>query len=100
MGVYGAEQLLSIKNEDWLDSNDSPLTARQFKAKLTFESVVVSADENFTFWFSDGDMFGGHGIEISRIVHLKDLVHLFRSSHLDHTICERIGHAWILMVCE
>lgn len=62
---YAADQLLSIKNEDWLDSDESRLTARQFKVKLALESVVVSADENFTFWYSDGDMFGGHGIEIS-----------------------------------
>jgi hypothetical protein len=62
---YATDQLLSVKNDDWLDDDETPLTARQFKAALVLESVNASPDGNFTFWYSDGELFGGHGIEIS-----------------------------------
>lgn len=65
---YAAEVLLPVKNGDWLDDDESPLTPRQFKAKLALESLTVSADEHFTFWYTDGGMFGGHGVEVSGTV--------------------------------
>ncbi|WP_299556949.1 DUF2262 domain-containing protein [Seonamhaeicola sp.] len=59
-----ASDLLSLKNESWIDENESPLSEKEFLSKITLESIVIHDEEDFEFWFNDGDIFWGHTISV------------------------------------
>lgn len=66
---YAVLRLLELKNDAWLDEdeqaeNGEPLTAEQFKARMTLQSLIFCGDD-VTFFHDDGDLFSGHSIEIS-----------------------------------
>jgi hypothetical protein len=42
-----------------------PLTEAEWQARLTLETLSVTANGRFTATFSDGDLFWGHAIEVS-----------------------------------
>ncbi len=62
---YAVQELLRLKNESWLDAEEVELTADQFKARMTLESITVEPDGSFDFWHDDGDLFCGHSIQVS-----------------------------------
>ncbi len=62
---YAVRELLSLKNESWLDDEDVELNAQQFKSRMTLESITVTSDGSFDFWHNDGDLFSGHSIQVS-----------------------------------
>jgi hypothetical protein len=62
---FAVEQLLPLKNDNWLDEDEAELTPDQFEDRMTLESITVRADGSFDFWHSDGDLFWGHSIQIS-----------------------------------
>jgi hypothetical protein len=62
---FAVAQLLPLKNDSWLDEDDAELTAEEFQARMTLESITVKADGSFDFWHDDGDLFWGHSIQIS-----------------------------------
>ncbi|WP_345681677.1 DUF2262 domain-containing protein [Novipirellula caenicola] len=62
---YAVQELLLVKNDVWLDDNESPLTADQFKSRMTLQSISIHPDGEFNFWHDDGDLFWGHSIQIS-----------------------------------
>jgi hypothetical protein len=62
--AYAVQELLPLKNESWLDENESELTADLFRSRMTLESITVSPDGSFDFWHNDGDLFWGHAIQI------------------------------------
>ena len=62
---YAVQTLLPLKNENWLDEEEAELSADEFKARMTLESVTIEPDGSFDFWHNDGDLFCGHSIEIS-----------------------------------
>jgi hypothetical protein len=62
---YAVEQLLPLKNESWLDEGESKLSPKKFKSWMTLTSITVADEGQFQFWHDDGDLFGGHWIEIS-----------------------------------
>lgn len=62
---YAVQQLLPLKNENWLDEDEAELTAEQFKSRMRLEAVTVYPDGSFEFWHDDGDLFWGHSIQIS-----------------------------------
>lgn len=62
---FAVEQLLSLKNDVWLNEDESPLTAEEFKSRMTLELISIDPNGEFTFWHDDGDLFWGHSIEIS-----------------------------------
>jgi len=62
---YVVEELLDLKNDAWLDENESELTAEQFLAAIELTSITISYDGEFEFWFDDGDLFWGHSIMVS-----------------------------------
>jgi hypothetical protein len=63
---YAVRELLPLKNENWLDEDkeEAELTAEQFKARMTLESITVRPDGSFDFWHDDGDLFWGHSIQV------------------------------------
>ncbi len=65
VNAYAAEQLLSLKNDVWLDEDEETLTTEAFISRMTLESISVDEDGEFTFWHNDGDLFWGHAIQIS-----------------------------------
>jgi hypothetical protein len=62
---YAAQELLPLKNRNWLGENEAELSADQFKDRMTLEAIAVAPGGSFDFWHNDGDLFGGHTIQIS-----------------------------------
>lgn len=62
---YAVLELLPIKNDNWLNDDESPLNEDLFKSRMTLESISIHPDGNFDFWHDDGDLFWGHSIQIS-----------------------------------
>jgi hypothetical protein len=58
------EDLLPLKNEHWLEEAESEVTAEQFAARMTLETISVYGDA-LEFWFDDGGLFLGHTICVS-----------------------------------
>jgi hypothetical protein len=62
---FMAGELLALKNDNWLDEGEAELTAEEFVERATVESIKVSPDGKFEFWYNDGDLFWGHSIMVS-----------------------------------
>ena len=71
---FAAEKLLDLKNEVWLDDDESEVSALEFARRLDLQSIVIEDDGSFTFWFGDDGLFAGHSITVSGTVEggLKD----------------------------
>jgi len=63
--AFAVQELLPLKNDNWLGDDEAPLTPEQFKSRMTLESISVHPDGSFEFWHDDGDLFWGHSIQIS-----------------------------------
>lgn len=63
--VFAAAEMLDLKNGLWLGDDETAFTRTRFKAKMTPESVSVSAGGRFEFTFDDGNLFWGHVIQVS-----------------------------------
>ena len=61
---YAAEDLLTLKNDTWLEEDEAPLDSESFKKRMTLTSVVVSSDGQLCFYHHDGDLFWGHSIQV------------------------------------
>jgi hypothetical protein len=59
------ECLLPVKNENWLEDDEPPLTAEEFTSRMTLKTISIYRDGHFSFWHDDGDLFWGHAIEVS-----------------------------------
>jgi hypothetical protein len=57
-------ELLSLKNRAWLDEQEAALKDVEFLARVSLKAIAVDVPDHITFWYSDGEMFGGHDIEI------------------------------------
>jgi hypothetical protein len=64
IGNYAVERLLRLKNDNWLDEDEAPLSAEEFKSRMCLDRISIDEEGLFTFWHNDGDMFWGHCIEI------------------------------------
>ena len=62
---YAVQELLSLKNDNWLGDGESPLTAEEFKSRMSLQSITIDPDGSVEFWHDDGDLFWGHSIMIS-----------------------------------
>lgn len=60
---FAVAELLTFKNEEWTDE-DGVLSAEQFVAQMRLYSIGFGEEGSFTFWFDDGSLLGGHGIEV------------------------------------
>lgn len=61
---FVVRELLELKNDNWLEEDEEPLTASEFTSRLYLESVCVDEDAEFVFWYDDGELFWGHIIEV------------------------------------
>ncbi|WP_169981432.1 DUF2262 domain-containing protein [Tautonia rosea] len=61
---YAVSRLLGLKNESWVSEDEQCVTPDEFKGRMTLQSIVFEADGEVTFYHHDGDLFGGHSIEI------------------------------------
>jgi hypothetical protein len=59
-----AKELLSVKNDFWLEEGEAEVTAEQFKKRMKTKSITVHENGRFDFWYEDGDLFLGHSIEV------------------------------------
>jgi hypothetical protein len=62
--AFAVKELLSLKNDSWLEDDEAPLTAAEFIRRMKLESISISGDGDFEFWHNDGDLFWGHSIQI------------------------------------
>jgi hypothetical protein len=62
---FAVDRLLPLKNDSWLGEGERELTAADFKKRMTLQSINVAGDGWFEFWHDDGDLFGGHAIQVS-----------------------------------
>ncbi len=61
---YAAAELLDLKNEEWIDEDEKPLTKSEFKAGLTVSEILLFAGSSFQLFLDDNDMFWGHHIVV------------------------------------
>ena len=61
---YATAELLDLKNEEWMDVDEEPLTKSEFKAGLTVSEILLFAGGSFQLFLDDNDMFWGHHIVI------------------------------------
>lgn len=62
---YAVRELLPLKNGDWLDDGEAPVTPDRFRARMTLQSITVSPNGSFDFMHDDGDLFAGHSIQVT-----------------------------------
>lgn len=60
-----SEELLQLKNESWLDENESPISESEFLSRIFLENLTIHENGDFEAWFNDGDTFWGHSINVS-----------------------------------
>ena len=58
-------EFLGLKNDAWLDEDETKFSKEEFKERLTLNSITVQADGQFEFWYDDGDLFLGHSIRVN-----------------------------------
>jgi len=66
---HAVDNLLDLKNDNWLEEDEEPLTPGSFMDRMTLQSMVFSSDGSVRFYHHDGNLFYGHCIEIGIDVH-------------------------------
>jgi len=61
---FAVRELLSEVNEGRSAAGQSELTAEQFLQIISLQSITVHSDETYEFLYDDGELFGGHWIEV------------------------------------
>ncbi len=62
---FAVSELLDLKNDNWLDEDDEPVTRVGFLSRMDLISIAVDADGSLDFWHDDGELFYGHSILVS-----------------------------------
>jgi hypothetical protein len=62
---YAVGQLLELKNDNWLDEDESAISREDFLCRMQLNSITVNPEGEFEFWHDDGDLFWGHSILVS-----------------------------------
>ncbi|MFP3710009.1 DUF2262 domain-containing protein [Paraburkholderia sp. SIMBA_009] len=65
---FATQRLLPVKNQSWLHDAGSAMAAEDFCEKISLKEVTVFSNGKVDFWFDDGDIFGGHSIQVSATV--------------------------------
>ena len=59
---FCAAKLLDLKNEDWLQEEEEPLSKEKFIQTIELEGITAFSDGSFELYFADNDIFWGHTI--------------------------------------
>ncbi|QUH28503.1 DUF2262 domain-containing protein [Vallitalea guaymasensis] len=59
---FASKELISLKNDSWLEDDEKEMSELEFQSSMSLESLVLYTDDSYTFWYNDGDLFGGHVI--------------------------------------
>lgn len=62
---YAADRLLELKNDCWLDDDEKLMTKDEFVRAISLETLEINEAGCYSFWFEDGDIFGGHVIIVT-----------------------------------
>ncbi|HTE42068.1 MAG TPA: DUF2262 domain-containing protein [Steroidobacteraceae bacterium] len=67
---FASGELLALKNELWLEEEQevTEVTDKEFRNRMTLKWISISDDEEFSFSYSDGELFWGHAIDITGTV--------------------------------
>ncbi len=65
--AFAAEELTELKNDSWLEDDEEEWSEANFAKQLTLQAITFT-EEDFTFWFDDGDLFWGHAIYVSNTI--------------------------------
>lgn len=57
--------LLPLKNENWLEENQSAISEEDFINSIHLTSIDFNKNAAFELFFDDGDLFWGHSISVS-----------------------------------
>jgi len=63
--AHAVERLLPLKNGNWLEDGEDPLTAADFAGRMSLTDIAIYEGGTFEFWFNDCDLFGDHSICVS-----------------------------------
>lgn len=61
---FAVNDLLDLKNSNWLEDGEAAVTTEQFKSRMELASITVHPDGAITFWHNDGGLFFGHSIQV------------------------------------
>jgi hypothetical protein len=62
--AFAAGKLTDLKIAPWLDENESPLSAKQFKARQKLTTIKFDTDGEISLYFDDDSFFWGHDIVV------------------------------------
>ena len=62
--IYAASLLTELKNDTWLDENQTPLTQTEFAETIIFDGIIAFSEGSFQIFFYDNDIFFGHSIVV------------------------------------
>ncbi|RZK88158.1 MAG: DUF2262 domain-containing protein [Hymenobacter sp.] len=71
------DQLLTLKNDAWLDEGEPELSKEAFQQRVTLSGIAFYADGSAAIYCNDDELFLGHTIEISVAENGK-----YRTAHL------------------
>jgi hypothetical protein len=63
--AHAVQRLLPVKNENWLEAGEKPLTAADFVGRTSLTDITIYEGGTFEFWFNDCDLFSDHSICVS-----------------------------------
>lgn len=62
---YCADELLDLKNNDWVENEENKVSKIEFIERMTPEAINIFEDWSMELFFDDGDLFYGHSIIVS-----------------------------------
>ena len=63
--AHAANDHLPIKNKDWLQDGEAPLSTPDFIKRLRLNGMNLLDDDGMNLFFNDGGLFAGHSIVVS-----------------------------------
>lgn len=62
--AFVTDDLLEIKNSDWLNEDQEPLSHDEFSQELQLEGLNAHAEQQWQVWFSPNELLFGHHISV------------------------------------
>ena len=62
---FACDRLLDLKNGEWLNADEAPVSAKAFVSALKLQSIGIYLDGDSEFHFKGGKLFSGHTVLVS-----------------------------------